>query len=108
MGKGKGEGKRVDGEKGWERRGLDWEGGWERVGGEKGGERWTRQQKIDPLTGGPANKRSADGLRLRTNRNPEDRVKDGEAQGHIDLEIRRFQMKPSDLWAKMALIFWIG
>ena len=61
-----------------------------------------------PLTGGPANNRSDEGLRLRTNIHPEDRFKDGEAQGHLDLEIRRFQMKPEDLWAKMALIFWIG
>ena len=91
-----------------EGRGEDWigrgygDGGW----GERRGEVDT--PTTDPLTGGHTNNISADGLRLRTNRIPEDRFMDGEAQGHLDLEIRRFQMKPEDLWAKMTLIFWIG
>ena len=89
-------------------RGEDWIGrGYGDVGrGEWKGEVDT--PTTDPLTGGHANNRSADGLRLRTNRNPEDRFKDGEAQGSLDPEIRRFAIKPTDLWAKRALDFWIG
>ena len=73
MGNTMGEGKRVDGRK--EGRGEDWigrgygDGGW----GERRGEVDTPTK--DPLTGGHANNRSADGLRLRTSRYPEDRFK---------------------------------